>query len=451
MERSPLLAAVDEAAGEQPAKLKVASQEEKQLEAAAKAGGGGWNTRRAVRERHRRGARKTALQRQARAALRILEGAGGPAAEKLSARVLDFEHRGDWAAGLWALETLAGSMPLQLPAVLLIVQVLEDTTGHTAQHRCLAADAVGICGGSNAGESVELARALTKTCLADHDPSVRRHAACALERLQCTEAVDSLAKALCNDTDVAVRRHAAQALGQLKELSRPAASELINALEDPNLDVRRNAVLALEHMDNQAVKTSKQQRTADEVTTVLVGQLIKALSDPSYKVRKNAAQTLGKLGEGAAPAAAALAAVAATDAHADVRCRALDALGRVGKVRALGAEVVAVLGEVVLRESETLDTRRVAAVALSRLGVGAQPAAASLREAKLALEAELAVVAKAEAEAAAMTVAVTAAELGGEVFTPVLVPPKPNKRAQNKPKQQREILGLVSRTLAQLG
>ena len=312
---------------------------------------------------------------------------------------------------------------------------------------------------------------LADMLLSDVDHEVRRNAAHALGRLGVAAAntIKQLAMALVGDMDEGVRRHAAQALGDLEDFARPAASELAQALEDPSLDVRRHAAFALRNMGlggcqsleattadqgcigEAMAGSSEQQRTADEVTTVLVGQLIKALSDPSYKVRKNAAQTLGKLGEGAAPAAAALAAVAATDAHADVRCRALDALGRVGKVRALGAEVVAVLGEVVLRESETLDTRRVAAVALSRLGVGAQPAAASLREAKLALEVELAVVAKAEAEAAAMTVAVTAAELGGEVFTPVLVPPKPNKRAQNTPKQQREILGLVSRTLAQLG
>ena len=178
-----------------------------------------------------------------------------------------------------------------------------------------------------------------------------------------------------------------------------------------------------------------------DVNAVLVGQLAKALRDPSYKVRKNAAQTLGKLGAGAALAAEALVEVAVADVHADVRCRALAALGQVGGETELPSGVVAVLGEVVLSEA-VMDTRRVAAVALSRLGVGAAPAADALRAALGEMEAELRLVDAAEAAAK-----VAAGLVGTASEAPK---PKGDRRKPNRPRQLREVIGLVTRTLARL-
>jgi HEAT repeat protein len=119
---------------------------------------------------------------------------------------------------------------------------------------------------------------------------------------------------------------------------------------------------------------------------MLVVQLAKALQDPKWKVRRDAAISLGKLGAGAACASDALA-LAASDESVDVRRSSLCALDKVAKVGGLPAAVVVTLGQVVLSDAD-LATRKLAAVALSRLGISARPAAEALREALLGLGAE---------------------------------------------------------------
>ena len=91
-------------------------------------------------------------------------------------------------------------------------------------------------------------------------------------------------------------------------------------------------------------------------------------------------------------------AVAATDANSDVRRRAIEALGLVGAagddtdatsgaVQGLPAAVVTgVLGEAVCHDSDVV-VRRVAALALMRVGKGVRPAMAQLRVAATELAA----------------------------------------------------------------
>ena len=88
-----------------------------------------------------------------------------------------------------------------------------------------------------------------------------------------------------------------------------------------------------------------------------------------------------------------------------------------------------------------MDTRRVAAVALSRLGVGAAPAADALRAALGEMEAELAVLTKAEAAAKA------AAELAG---ADLASQKKAGAAAAKAAKGLRAVLGLVRRVIALL-
>jgi HEAT repeat protein len=219
---------------------------------------------------------------------------------------------------------------------------------HPAATRCLAADAVSFL----AGEARPATQSLVNACLADGDPAVRRRAARALRRLGSDD------------------------------LDGPALEQLARALQDVCPDVRRNAALALRNVGGGGA--------------VLVEGLSKALRDPYSKVRQNAAQSLGKLGEAAMPATLALAA-AAVDENCDVRRRAIEALGLVGAAAGTGtmdgsaatctampsladAVVTGVLGEAVLRDGDAV-VRRVAALALLRLGKGARPAAAQLRAA----------------------------------------------------------------------
>jgi HEAT repeat protein len=189
--------------------------------------------------------------------------------------------------------------------------------------------------------------------------------------------VGRLTEALASDADSGVRRHATQALGSIDGLDAPALDQLGRALQDVCPDVRRNAALAL--------------RNAGAGSAVLVESLAAALRDPYSKTRRNAAQSLGKLGKAAIPATSALA-IAAADENGDVRRRAIEALGLVGAAAAEAdatdgsssglpdAVVTGVLGGAVLRDSDVV-VRRVAALALMRLGKGARPAMAQLQEA----------------------------------------------------------------------
>lgn len=203
-------------------------------------------------------------------------------------------------------------------------------------------------------------------------------------------AVGRLTEALASDIDSGVRRHATQALGSIDHLDGPARDQLAQALQDACPDVRRNAALAL--------------RNAGSGSAVLVESLATALCDPYSKTRRNAAQSLGKLGKAAISATGALA-VAAADEDCDVRRRSIEALGLVGAAAtdvdatdgsSTGLSdviVTGVLGGAVLCDGN-MAIRRAAALALMRLGNGARPAVAQLRQVAVELAAALSVAVK---------------------------------------------------------
>jgi HEAT repeat protein len=237
-------------------------------------------------------------------------------------------------------------------------------------------------------------------------------------RCAATATVEALAAALV-DADPGVRRHATQALAAFGALAQPAAGALAIALDDECPDVRRNAALALKqtahHTDSCSSANSSSSSSGGGgsgggggeskgssntssghrgsvgggKSTGLVERLVVALGDRgSYKVRRDAAQTLGQMGADAAAATKDLCEVGACDPHCEVRKRAAQALGLVGKgilqredepaqLAALAA-LVAALGTVVQEELD-LDTRRVAALALLKLGAIATAATPQLK------------------------------------------------------------------------
>jgi len=174
-------------------------------------------------------------------------------------------------------------------------------------------------------------------------PSVRAHTATALGRIGDPSAVPALIKAL-KDPDRAVRREAAKALGFMKD--NRAVPGLMEALSDRDVNVRTYAVYALAEIDDA--------KAADA--------LLQALRDSEWCVRDQAAWALRALGD--ARVAGSLAALLKDegvdasqviwilkglgpdvavkhlagllgDANAEVRLRAVRALGEIG-----GKEVV---------------------------------------------------------------------------------------------------------------
>jgi HEAT repeat protein len=82
--------------------------------------------------------------------------------------------------------------------------------------------------------------------LKDTDPDVRQNLAVALAKIG-SAAVEPLTAAL--DDSLAVRRAgAAYALGQIGPAAKPALAKLLDALDDKDLDVRRQASYALSRL-----------------------------------------------------------------------------------------------------------------------------------------------------------------------------------------------------------
>jgi len=132
-----------------------------------------------------------------------------------------------------------------------------------------------------------------------------------------------------------------------------ALDVLIDALKNPNGQVRELAVVALAEL---AVSPSKR-----------VAALITALKDPYARVRRRAARALGDLGGHALSALPQLVA-GLRDPDPSVRRDSAGTLGRLGPAaQTASAGLVALLGEPEVR------TRVVAATALKRMGRVAVP------------------------------------------------------------------------------
>jgi HEAT repeat protein/energy-coupling factor transporter ATP-binding protein EcfA2 len=174
----------------------------------------------------------------------------------------------------------------------------------------------------------------------DKNKDVYWYATIALQKIGVS-AVEPLI-AVLSHSDEYVRAQAAQALGEIGDVR--AVEALIGILQDSNVAVRRDAAEALGKIGNAHA----------------VEALIVALSDPHEDVRKSSAKALGKIGDSRAigplitllhdkeaggeakdalakigkPAVDALITVL-SDSDELVRCRVIDALGKIGDARAV--------------------------------------------------------------------------------------------------------------------
>lgn len=150
--------------------------------------------------------------------------------------------------------------------------------------------------------------------LNDPDPYVRESVVRIAGYFGFTECVDLLVER-CRDANENVRRAAIEHLPYLED--ERALPILIEALRNEAPRVRAAAAQALAQVDDKAVIT----------------HLIAALNDSDSWVRYFAACSIGRQGDAAA--LDALAELAQTDAPNHVRIAALEALGRIGGVRAV--------------------------------------------------------------------------------------------------------------------
>jgi len=121
-------------------------------------------------------------------------------------------------------------------------------------------------------------------------------------------------------TDAAQRAKAAEQLSRAGEAAAPAAVSLVQACGDDNESIREWAVAALEDLGPPP--------------SGAIGDLIKLVKNPDPLVAYWAVTLLGRSGQDAATAVAALAACIESSADLSVRQRAAWALGKIGSVAA---------------------------------------------------------------------------------------------------------------------
>ena len=152
--------------------------------------------------------------------------------------------------------------------------------------------------------------------------------------------VSQLASALTH-ADPAERSRAAEQLSRLGPDAGPAAVALVRACGDPTEEVREWIVAALEKIESPSAAN--------------VEDLASLTADENADAGYWAATLLGRLGEEAAPAVAALARAVSGDVAMAVRQRAAWALGKIGPAAAPAVES--------LREAATEDDARLARLA----------------------------------------------------------------------------------------
>ena len=145
------------------------------------------------------------------------------------------------------------------------------------------------------------------TMTRDRDAEVRANAIEGLSRFESMNLVSVFVAAL-KDSSAHVREHAADALGSVEEL-KTAPRALIDALGDPNKDVRRNAASALANIGDEAAVPGLKKLVSDSDTETrrhavealkeiggaeAVTALMGLLKDPDPEVRKSAAEALGR-------------------------------------------------------------------------------------------------------------------------------------------------------------
>ncbi len=238
---------------------------------------------------------------------------------------------------------------------------------------------------SNSGVSSSAAQALGKlgdkravrlliTRLSDSSSGVRSNAAQALGELGDKRAIEPLINRL-SDSDLNIRSNAAQALEKLDTTKEQMVAGYVEALDSPDLFVRRDATEALGKLGNKRAIETLINKLSDSSSGVssnaaealgrlgnkrAVEPLIKALGDPDSYVRRDAAEALGRLGNKRAvePLITRL-----SDSNSNIRSNAAQALERLGATK---EQIVA--GYIEALDSSDLDVRRDAARILGELG-----------------------------------------------------------------------------------
>ncbi len=244
------------------------------------------------------------------------------------------------------------------------------------------------CALGNFGSSAKAAQPALEAALADTAPVVRQNVAWALGRIG-PGTVPTLRKAL-KDEDVIVRRDAAGSLGNLDpEVAKAALPELLDccktpnselrfaalsvliklvepedkkaaqaikpALEDPDLEVRQNAALAMANIGG-----------ADAAPAIPI--LIEALKQGDLDLQRQAAAAIANIGPDAQSAVAPLCqALSAPDR--DLRRNAVLALGGIGPK---AATAIPLLANLIGDPKEDKNVRMETAVTLNRFGAVAE-------------------------------------------------------------------------------
>lgn len=207
--------------------------------------------------------------------------------------------------------------------------------------------------------------------LKDKDKWVRISTASALGKLSDKRAVEPLIKSL-KDEDYAVRENVAESLGILKDET--AILPLLNLLESEDIDGvlgylaralgRLNveqAILPLIRKMNQVVVERANMDillSLQHLCSLSIAPLLEALEDEEKQIRKNAIQILGLLGSKAEPHLNK----ALNDENEEVRKEASEALKRLRR----NEEFKAKIAQDNLREKEITDIARRAVEVLSK-------------------------------------------------------------------------------------
>lgn len=223
------------------------------------------------------------------------------------------------------------------------------------KYRRAAVIALGIIGARSAGVLPGLLEAMEN----DPEADVRREIAAYLGSLgaDAKGTVDALALRLEKDKSEKVREAAARSLGRLADYAPVHVTTLGRALKDPSAEARSAAAEALKHFGEKA--------------KIVVGQLQEAAQDRKLDrfTRLYAVQILAKQGgEDAKTAKALLNIMLDNEAPPALRQAAVNGLGDLVDTASV-PQLASLLGDA----KQDLDLRRIAAVALTRMGDKASP------------------------------------------------------------------------------
>jgi HEAT repeat protein len=194
-----------------------------------------------------------------------------------------------------------------------------------------------------------------RQALKDADTLVRRDAAKALEQLSPTAAAAAVAELVecCKDKDLELRKAAVVTMVRLArpEVKDAALVPMLALLKDPSPEIRQNAALAVGHIGGPEAIAA-------------LNPLLEALTKGDLNVKRQAALALKNLGPDAAAAVPELR-KALHSPDKDLKHNAAVAL--IGFKQA-GEPAVPDLVQLVVDRKEHPDVRKQAAVALSRIG-----------------------------------------------------------------------------------